>query len=278
MNIFESDSDATFYAAIITVALTVLYDVINRRWNHRARNLSELLDLDMKLERKNSRVRELVELYEARLVIQEESSELDKQNSYIMSAAPTRGLLFYFLKSLIFLFKVVGVIVSFVSFLFIVDILLKYNVPAPFAYSTAIVLVIISITWAIRSGRRNMTLKCQKYTVQLRTGSSLVPDGKEFNVRIPQGYLSFEHYDFIGLPNYSNVSEIKIYKLVTPNNTVQPIIYQYAYTRKMTLLEMEWATKLNKVGGLLRTSSFYIPFVKAASNGTPFSAYYLKEK
>jgi hypothetical protein len=283
MNIFESDSAATVFTAVLTITLTILYDLLSKvftmRSNRNAKNLHEILDLDAKLEHKNSRVREMVELHEARFTIQQETIDAHKKNKYIMTFAPARGFLFFGLKIALVLGKAIFLFITCILFTMFGDLLIQSGLSFPLAAIVTATIFAVAITLAIRSGR-NVTLQRKKYKIELRRSSSATPDYPEFKVKIPEESLGIDHYDFIGMPNYSNVDQVKIYKLVVPNNsTTASVIYHYAYTRNMTILEREWATKLNKLGGSLRKSTFYIPFMKATTtNGVTYSAYYLPEK
>lgn len=276
MNLFQTDSDATFYTAIITIAITIISDVVKRNWNRRAKELNEILDLNAKLEQKNPRVQALAELHEARFVIQAETVEEYKKNLYIMSGAPVRKVwLFYAFKAITLIIKTIFTASSFLAFKVILDAMLQIGLSVPASLATSALLLFISMTWAIRLGR-NITLPRGKYRARFRDSSN-DPNYKEFNVKVPEDTLSFAHYAFIGIPELKDLNKIRIYKLVSSSNSTEPVSYKHSYTRDMTMLEREWMSKLNKLGGPLRKSIFYVPLVEEAS-GLTYSAYYLIEK
>lgn len=275
MNIFQSGFDATFYSAIMTIAFTLLSDVVKRNWNRRAKELNEILDLDSKLSQKNPSIRELAKLYEARFVIQAETIQEYKKNRYLMSGAPIRKVwLFHALKAITFAVKIVYIIINYLVFDLIANSLIQHGFAFPVALVVAALVTALTLTWSIRF-ERNVIMPHGKYRVQLQDSSN-DPKCKEFDVKIPKDILSFAHYAFIGIPEFKNLNKIRVYKLVSSSSSNQPVIYKHAYTRDMSVLEREWMTKLNKLGGVFRKSSFYVPLVKESS-GLTYSAYYLVE-
>jgi hypothetical protein len=254
----------------LSSALSKLFDVT---WNKNSRELSQILDIDTKLNHSDKQVRELVELHQAKFHIEKEKLREYKKRQYFLKAGWVFG--FKHLPAVIGFALIRLLVMTFFASVFVG----LYLVFSENNLVNSIFFWMMVLTSFILTGRAGMPLQrilsrsttdLTSYSVSLEKKNTL---DRKFDVRIPKEG-SIQVYDYIGIPAWNN---IELFRKVTDSG--QRVLYIYDHTRPMTLLELEWVNQLNQINQWYRRTSPYIPFMKVQSKeGITYSAYYLPEK
>lgn len=254
----------------LSSSLSKLFDV---KWNKNSRELSQILDIDTKLNHSDKQVRELVELHQAKFHIEKEKLREYKKRQYFLKAGWAFG--FKHLPTVIGFALIRLLVIAFFASLFVG----LYLVFSGNNLVNSVFFWLMVLTTFILTARAGMPLQrilshsttdLTSYSVCLEKKNAL---DRKFDVRVPKE-SNIQVYDYVGIPAGNS---IELFRKVTDSG--QRVIYIYDNTRPMTLLELEWVNQLNQINQWYRRASPYIPFMKVQSKeGITYSAYYLPEK
>jgi hypothetical protein len=249
---------------------SVLFKLFDDKWNRNSRELSQIIDIDTKLNGSDKQVRELVELHQAKFHIEKERLREYKKRQYFMKSRGFKSIPTIIGFSLIRLLVIAFFASVFVGFYLIFSSSNLIN--SVFFW----LMVLITFILTVRAGMplqrilSHSTTDLTSYSVCLEKKGST---DRKFDIRIPKT-SAISVYDYIGIPVGDN---IEMYRKVTDSD--HRVLYIYDYTRPMTLLELEWVNQLNQINKWFRRTSPYIPFLKTQrSEAITYSAYYLLEK
>lgn len=254
----------------VSSALSKLFDV---KWNKNSRELSQVLDIDTKLNHSDRQVRELVELHQAKFHIEKEKLREYKKRQYFLKAGWVFGL--KHIPTVIGFALIRLLVMTFFASLF-AGLYLVFSVNSLINPVLFWFMVLVSFVLTGRAGMplqrilSRSTTDLKSYSVSLEKKNE---SDKKFDVKIPEE-SSNKVYDYIGIPTWNN---IEMFRKVTDSE--RRVLYIYEHTRPMTILELEWVNQLNQINQWYRRTSPYIPFRKVQSKeGIAYSAYYLPER
>jgi hypothetical protein len=247
-----------------------LFKLFEDKWNRNSRELSQIIEIDTKLNNSDKQVRELVELHQAKFHIEKERQREYKKRQYFMKAGGFKNIPTIIGFALIRLLVIAFFASVFVGFYLIFSTSDLIN--SVFFWLMLLITFILTVRAGMPLQRilSRSTTDLTSYSVCLEKKNEF---DRKFDVRIPKA-SNMQVYDYVGIPAWNN---IEMFRKVTDSG--QRVLYIYDYTRPMTILELEWANQLNQINKWFRRTSPYIPFVKVQSKeGVTYSAYYLLEK
>lgn len=258
----------------LTPALIKLFDVM---WGKSLNDLKIVSELSGNPSLQSLHTRELSELRFAQFCIRREALKERKSNAYLLhntEIALPFGKSITLISLLNLLLAFVGITGSLIAVwsirpkeLMAVFLLLLFSYLAISVFQFVLYLFSPILMDVFGSSKRSLT----SYSVFLPKPDRA--DGKQerFDVKILQSRKN-ESYPFLGRPF---LDEIAIYRRKDNAGTsLRPVEYELICRRKMTLLEIEWGLKLNRLGRFGRKACSYIPFILEGWEVTP-SAYYL---